>query len=115
MAGPTTSLPASKLRSSGPEVPGSDPGTTPLAEIINAIPPFMAIAATSDLPIDLDEVPLAEVEPAWHRRGGRQRIVLRPSPRAGHWHAERQHLDGARVDQNSARDHPDRRVGARSV
>jgi hypothetical protein len=37
----------------------------------------MAIAATGDLPIDLDEVPLAEVEAAWQRGGGR-RIVLRP-------------------------------------
>ncbi len=27
----------------------------------------MFLAATSDLPIDIDEVPLAEVEPAWHR------------------------------------------------
>jgi hypothetical protein len=78
MAGPTTSLPANVLHSSGPEVLGSGPGTTPLAEIINAIPQFMAIAATSNLPLDLDEVPLADVEPAWHRRGGRRRTVPGP-------------------------------------
>lgn len=37
----------------------------------------MAIAATGDLPINIDEVPLAEVEAAWLHGGGR-RIVLRP-------------------------------------
>ena len=36
------------------------------------------IAAAGDLPIDIDEVPLAEVEPAWHRRSGGRRIVFRP-------------------------------------
>ena len=66
------------LRSSGPEVLGSGPGTLPFAEIINALPQFMAIAATSDLPTGLGEVPLAEAEPAWHRPGGRRRTVLRP-------------------------------------
>src|SRR5271166_6052348 len=60
MAGPTISLPADVLRSSGLEIFGSGPGTIPLAEIVSAIPQFMAIAATGDLPIDLDEVPLAE-------------------------------------------------------
>ena len=70
MAGPAISLPADVLRSSGLEILGSGPGTIPLAEIISAIPPFMAIAATGDLPIDLDEVPLAEVESAWQRSSG---------------------------------------------
>ena len=65
MAGPAISLPADVLRSSGLEILGSGPGTIPLAEITGAIPEFMSLAATSDLPIDIDEVPLAEVEPAW--------------------------------------------------
>jgi len=77
MAGPTIALPAEVLRSSGLEVLGSGPGTIPLTEIIAAIPQVMAIAADGDLPIDLDEVPLAGVEAAWQRGGGR-RIVLRP-------------------------------------
>ena len=78
MAGPAISLPADVLRSSGLEILGSGPGTIPVGEIINAIPQFMSIAATGDLPIDIDEVPLAEVESAWHRSGGGRRIVLRP-------------------------------------
>ena len=65
------------LRSSGLEVLGSGPGTIPLTDIVGAVPQVMAIAATGDLPIDIDEVPLAEVEAAWQRGGGR-RIVLRP-------------------------------------
>ena len=79
MASPIISLPADVLRSSGLEILGSGPGTIPLAEIIGAIPEFMAIAATGDLPIEIDETPLAEVEEAWHRRsGGGRRVVLLP-------------------------------------
>ena len=78
MAGPTISLPADVLRSSGLEILGSGPGTIPMAEIVGAIPQFMAIAATGGLPIDIDEVPLAEVEPAWQHGGSGRRTVLRP-------------------------------------
>jgi hypothetical protein len=78
MADPTISLPADMLRSSGLEILGSGPGTIPLAEIVGAIPEFMAIAATGELPIDIDEVPLAEVEFAWQRHDDGRRIVLRP-------------------------------------
>jgi NADPH:quinone reductase-like Zn-dependent oxidoreductase len=78
MADSTISLPADVLRSSGLEVLGSGPGTIPFAEITSAIPEFMAVATASDLPIDIDEVPLAEVQPAWHRSGSGRRVVLRP-------------------------------------
>jgi NADPH2:quinone reductase len=79
MAGPVISLAADVLRSSGLEILGSGPGTIPQAEIIGAIPEFMAIAAAGGLPVEIDEMPLAEVEAAWHRRGGfGRRIVLRP-------------------------------------
>ena len=64
MARPTICLPADVLRSSGLEILGSGPGTIPLAEITGAIPEFMSLAAAGDLPIDIDEVPLAEVGPA---------------------------------------------------
>ena len=77
MAGPTIALPAEMLRSSGLEVLGSGPGTIPLTEIIAGIPQVMAIAVGGNLPIDIDEVPLAEVEAAGQHGGGR-RIVLRP-------------------------------------
>jgi hypothetical protein len=38
----------------------------------------MSLAAAGDLPIEIDEVPLAEVEPTWHRRSSGRRIVFRP-------------------------------------
>ena len=50
---------AALQRSSGLETLGSGPGTIPLSEITGATPGFMAIG---DLPIEIDEVPLAEVE-----------------------------------------------------
>jgi len=50
---------AALQRSSGLETLGSGPGTIPLSEITGAIPGFTAIG---DLPIEIDEVPLAEVE-----------------------------------------------------
>jgi NADPH2:quinone reductase len=78
MAGPVISLPADVLRSSGLEILGSGPGTIPLAEITGAIPGFLTLAAAGDLPIDIDEVPLADVGPAWRRSGGGRRIVFRP-------------------------------------
>ena len=79
MAGPVVSLAADVLPSFGLEILGSGPGTIPVAEIIGAIPEFMAIAATGDVPIEIDEIPLAEVEAAWHRAGAAgRRVVLRP-------------------------------------
>jgi NADPH:quinone reductase-like Zn-dependent oxidoreductase len=74
MAGPVISLAADVVRTSGLEILGS---TIPLAEITEVIPRFMAIAAAGDLPIEIDEVALGDVEAAW-RRGGGGRIVLRP-------------------------------------
>jgi NADPH:quinone reductase-like Zn-dependent oxidoreductase len=78
MAGSAISLPADVLRSSGLEILGSGPGTIPVGEIIAAIPGFLSVAATGGLPIDVDEVPLAEVESAWRRSDSGRRIVLRP-------------------------------------
>ena len=93
MAGPVIALPADVLRSSGLEVLGSGPGTIPLTEIIGAIPEFMAIAATGDLPIDIDEMPLAEVEAAWHarRRPADRPAALTTGRRCCVWPAHRSH------------------------
>lgn len=42
------------------------------------IPEFMGIAASGDLSIDIDEIPLAEFGSARQRSSGGRRIVLRP-------------------------------------
>jgi hypothetical protein len=67
MDGPVICLPADVLRSSGLEILGSGPGTIPLAEIIGAIPQFMAIAAAGGL-----------ASPRWRRAAGRP-PALRPA------------------------------------
>jgi NADPH:quinone reductase-like Zn-dependent oxidoreductase len=77
-AGPTITLSADVLRSSGLEIAGSGAGTVPVTEIMKAIPGFMALAATGELPIDVAEVSLADVGAAWQRTGGGRRIVFRP-------------------------------------
>jgi NADPH:quinone reductase-like Zn-dependent oxidoreductase len=77
-AGPTITLGAEVLRSSGLEIVGSGAGTIPVAEIMKAVPEFMALAATGELPIDIAEVPLADVESAWQRPDAGRRIVFRP-------------------------------------
>jgi hypothetical protein len=70
------------LRSSGLEILGSGPGTIPLAEIIGAIPQFMAIAADGGLPIEIDEIPPRRGRgglawPRWRRAAGRPPALSR--------------------------------------
>jgi len=57
MAGPVICLPVDVLCSSGLEVLGSGPGTIPVAEVIDAIPQFMAVAVEGGLAIEIDETP----------------------------------------------------------
>jgi len=78
VAGPTITLPAQVLRGSGLQILGSGGGTIPVTEIMKAIPEFMTLAASGDLPVDIAEVPLAEVESAWQRATDGLRIVFRP-------------------------------------
>jgi NADPH:quinone reductase-like Zn-dependent oxidoreductase len=77
-AAPTITLRADVLRSSGLEIVGSGAGTVPVGEIMKAIPEFMALAASGELPIEVAEVSLADVESAWQRVGDGRRIVFRP-------------------------------------
>jgi NADPH:quinone reductase-like Zn-dependent oxidoreductase len=78
-AGPTISLPADVLRSSGLELVGSGAGTIPVEEIMKALPEVIERAARGDLRADPEVVPISEIEAAWTRgdRLGR-RIVIVP-------------------------------------
>jgi hypothetical protein len=76
--GPTITLRADVLRSSGLEIVGSDASTVPVSGIMKAIPEFMALAASGELPIEVAEVSLADVESAWQRVDHGRRIVFRP-------------------------------------
>jgi hypothetical protein len=79
MAGPTISLSAAALRSSGLELYGSGGGSVPRPAIFEALPQVWALAAGGKLRIDTEPVALADVEYAWQRQDlpGR-RIVIVP-------------------------------------
>ncbi|HEY2094441.1 MAG TPA: zinc-binding alcohol dehydrogenase family protein [Thermoanaerobaculia bacterium] len=80
MAGPTISLPAAALRSSGLEIYGSGRGgSIPRIAIFDTFPQLWTLAARGELRIDTEPVPLAEVDGAWRRTdlGGR-RILVKP-------------------------------------
>jgi len=79
MAGPTISLPAAALRSSGLELYGSGGGSIPHTAIFDAFPHIWALAADGTLRIDTEPVALADVEHAWQREDIRgRRIVIVP-------------------------------------
>jgi NADPH:quinone reductase-like Zn-dependent oxidoreductase len=77
-AGPTITLPAQVLRSSGLELSGSGAGTIPLETIMAALPQFIDRAANGEFQIGVEQVPLAEVETAWQHGQHGRRLVLVP-------------------------------------
>jgi NADPH2:quinone reductase len=78
MAGPTISLPADALRSSGIEISGAGGGSVPHGVIFDAFPKMWALAASGQLHIDTERVPLADVESAWRRNDlpGRRLVII---------------------------------------
>jgi NADPH:quinone reductase-like Zn-dependent oxidoreductase len=77
-AGPSISLSAAALRSSGLEILGAGTGSVPSRDVIlDAYNQLMDLAAAGHLLIDTQQVPLSEVEDAWERQV-RDRIVLVP-------------------------------------
>lgn len=79
MAGPSISLRAAALRSSGLEIYGSGGGSIPHQAIFDTFPQMWALAASGKLRIDIERVALANVESAWQREDvhGR-RLVITP-------------------------------------
>ena len=79
MAGQTLALPAAVLRSSGLEIYGSGAGTVPVERIVEAMPQFIALAASGKLHVATEEIALADVAAAWERpTGDNRRLVFRP-------------------------------------
>ncbi|MCA9515921.1 MAG: zinc-binding alcohol dehydrogenase family protein [Myxococcales bacterium] len=79
MAGPTVSLPAGALRSSGLEILGSGLGSVAMRRIVTEVaPPMFAAAARGALRIAVRAVPLADVESAWDAPQGGVRTVFVP-------------------------------------
>lgn len=78
MAGPTISLSAAALRSSGIELSGSGGGGIPPTAIFETFPQLWALAGAGRLRIDTEPVRLREVELAWQRNDlpGRRIVVV---------------------------------------
>ncbi|WP_220209312.1 quinone oxidoreductase family protein [Reticulibacter mediterranei] len=78
MAGSTASIPAAVLRSCGLEISGSGGGSIAREAIYDTFPQIFALAAQGKLRMDIDPVPLAEVENAWQSQDtpGRRLVFL---------------------------------------
>jgi len=78
MAGPTISLSAAALRSSGIEIYGSGGGGIPHTALFETFPQLWALAASGKLSIDTEPVPLGEIESAWQRNDlpGRRLVII---------------------------------------
>jgi NADPH2:quinone reductase len=78
MAGPTISLSAAALRSSGIEIYGSGGGSVPHTAIFETFPKLWELAAAGNLHIDTEAVPLADIENAWRRNdsAGRRLVII---------------------------------------
>lgn len=77
-AGLNITLPAAVLRSIDLTLLGSGFGAASIKDILAAIPELFAKAAKGALKIDVEKVPLAEVESAWGRSEKGRRIVFVP-------------------------------------
>jgi NADPH2:quinone reductase len=75
-AGQTITLPGAALRSMDLKLLGSGFGSVPIQTILSAIPTLFEMAAAGKLHVDVEPVPLTEVESAWTRVEKGRRIVF---------------------------------------
>ncbi|MGB8065076.1 MAG: zinc-binding alcohol dehydrogenase family protein [Candidatus Sulfotelmatobacter sp.] len=76
-AGPTISLPAAVLRSTALTILGTA-GIPPRSVLVDALQQVMTHAASGELSIETERVPLADIENAWQRDQTRRRLVVIP-------------------------------------
>jgi len=76
-AGPTITLPAATLRSTGLELIGSGFGSVSLERIFASLAEFLKEAAREPFESKAKSVPLSEVESAWNAPDGGERLVFR--------------------------------------
>ena len=79
-AGPSTTVPTSVLGSASLVVMGSGIGAVRVPDIVKASAEALQIAASANLQIDLNEVPLAHVEQNWAAGASRDRTVFTIEP-----------------------------------
>jgi NADPH2:quinone reductase len=78
MAGPTISLSAAALRSSGLELYGSGGGSVPHTAIFDTFPQLWALAGSGKLRIETEPVALADIEKVWLQNHAGRRVVIIP-------------------------------------
>jgi len=78
-AGPTITLPAAVLRSAPVTIMGTA-GIPPREMLVEALQKVMTYAASGELKIDTERVPLVEIEAAWEREQRGRRLVVIPQP-----------------------------------
>jgi NADPH:quinone reductase-like Zn-dependent oxidoreductase len=78
VAGPTISLPAATLRSSGLELLGSGFGSASLQQIMKAVGEFLKEAAKSPFQVRAKAVSLRDVETLWNSPDKGARLVFQP-------------------------------------
>ena len=76
-AGPTISLPAAVLRSTALTILGTA-GIPPRDILVDALQKVMARAASGELPMDTERIPLADIENVWERDQRGSRLVIIP-------------------------------------
>jgi len=76
-AGPTISLPAAALRSTAITILGTA-GIPPRDILVDALQQVMTHAASGELRVDTERVPLADIENAWQREAQGRRLVFIP-------------------------------------
>jgi NADPH2:quinone reductase len=78
LAGPAAAIPSAALRSAGVEIYGSGGGSVSRFAIAETFPKLWALASGDGLQIDVDTIPLADIEAAWTRpeTDGRRHVVV---------------------------------------
>jgi NADPH:quinone reductase-like Zn-dependent oxidoreductase len=84
VAGPVMALPSVALRSANLRIMGSGQGSVTTAGILAELPALAAQITAGTFAIDVQAVPLSDVEQTWHETAsGGQRIVITPPVRGG--------------------------------
>jgi NADPH:quinone reductase-like Zn-dependent oxidoreductase len=76
ISGNAITLAAQDLRSSGVELLGSGLGSLSGQQILQSLTAMYAAASKVQFAIDIDRVPLSEVEEAWTRKTGRRMVFI---------------------------------------
>src|ERR1022692_521363 len=110
-AGPAISLPAAALRSAGLAILGG--GFPPMNILLDAYNQAMAHAASGELRIETERVPLEDVEKAWQRPAHGPRLVLTIAPGEATWTNERRAVRYKATGENTGRESEKRRYSIR--